>query len=269
MLCKCSRLPEIMSEKIQVNDKQELRKSIAETGTTAAAVAVPAATSSVIGETSEASAAGPAGGSTREKPAFVLPPLQAPSPGEGEACVVPGAPDCGSGTGAGGCPAADGRGDGEGDTPRFWAGSHTPKASSDVRPSSVDWCCCAILASRCEFTAAGLIAATVKPDPSGSVKASVGGEPAGSSAESIPAGVALSPTEPGDDDLSSTSMPPLGSVLLPSLPNAWCGRDWSGLTACGMVLVVALRSLVRRPSSLFCRGIVIWTQRLVPSRCEW
>ena len=106
MLCKCSWLPEIMSEKIQVNDKQELRKSIAETGTTAAAVAVPAATSSVIGETSEASAAGPAGGSTREKPAFVLPPLQAPSPGEGEACVVPGAPDCGSGTGAGGCPAA-------------------------------------------------------------------------------------------------------------------------------------------------------------------
>ena len=128
----------------------------------------------------------------------------------------PGAPDCGSGTGAGGCPAAVSRGDG--DTPRFWAGSRTPKASSDVRPSSVDWCCCAILASRCEFTAAGLIAATVKPNPFGSSEASVGGELAGSSAESISAGVAPSPTESGDDDFSSTSMSPLGSLLLASSP---------------------------------------------------
>ena len=38
---------------------------------------------------------------------------------EGEACVVPGAPDCGSGTGAGGCPAAASSGDGGGDAPRF------------------------------------------------------------------------------------------------------------------------------------------------------
>ena len=81
-----------------------------------------------------------------------------------------------------------------------------------------------MLASRREFTAAGLIAATVKPDPFGSVKASVGGELAGSLAEGIPAGIAPSPTEPGGDDLSSTSMPPLGSVLLPSLPNVvWKG----------------------------------------------
>ena len=87
---------------------------------------------------------------------------------------------------------------------------------------------CVLLASRCEFTAVGLIAATVKSIPFGSGKASVGGELAGSLAESIPAGIAPSPTEPGGDDLSSTSMPPLGSVLPPSLPNvvSW-GLEWS------------------------------------------
>ena len=79
--------------------------------------------------------------------------------------------------------------------------------------------CCVLLASRCEFTAVGLIAATAKPNPSGSDEASVGGELAGSLAEGISAGVAPSPAEPGDDDLSSTSMPPLGSVLPPGLPN--------------------------------------------------
>ena len=75
------------------------------------------------------------------------------------------------------------------------------------------------LASRRKITAVGLLAATAKPNPFGSSEASVGGELAGSSAESISAGVAPSPTEPGDDDLSSASMPPLGSVLPPSLPN--------------------------------------------------
>ena len=224
MLCKCSRLPEIMSERIQVNDKQELRKSIAETGTTAVAVVASAAAVSAIGEVSEASAAGPTGGSTGENPAFVLPPLQAPSPGEGEACVVPGAPGCGSGTGAGGCPAAASRGGVEGDTPRFWAGSRAPKASSDVRPSSVDWCCCAILASRCEFTAAGLIAATVKPVPSGFGETSVGGELASSPAEGVPADVGLAPSQRSQaaNDSLSTSMPPLGSLTrLPSPNVVW------------------------------------------------
>ena len=81
-----------------------------------------------------------------------------------------------------------------------------------------------MLASRCEFTASGLIAATVKSNPFGSSKASAGGELAGSLAEGIPAGVAPSPAEPGDDDLSSASVSSLGSVLLPSLPNVvWVG----------------------------------------------
>ena len=79
--------------------------------------------------------------------------------------------------------------------------------------------CCVMLAPCGELTAGDLIAATVKPNPSGSNKTSIGGEPAGSPAEGVPAGVALSPTESGDDDFLSTSMPPLGSVLLPSLPN--------------------------------------------------
>ena len=85
-----------------------------------------------------------------------------------------------------------------------------------------------LLASRREFTAMELLAATDNPIPFGSGKASVGGELAGSLAESIPAGIAPSPTEPGGDDLSSTSMPPLGSVLPPSLPNVvWWGLKWS------------------------------------------
>ena len=77
-----------------------------------------------------------------------------------------------------------------------------------------------MLASCCEFTAAGLIAAAVKPIPSGFGETSVGGELAGSPAEGVPADVALFPTESGDDDPLSTSMPPLSSVLLASsLPN--------------------------------------------------
>jgi len=48
-----------------------------------------------------------------------------------------------------------------------------------------------------------------------------------------------------------------------------CGRDESGLTSKKSPVVEALCRLVRRPSPLVCRGVVIWTQRLVPSRCEW
>ena len=72
--------------------------------------------------------------------------------------------------------------------------------------------CCVLLASRREFTASGLIAATVKPTLSGSGEASAGGELAGSLAEGIPAGVALFSAEPGDDGLSSASVSSLGSV---------------------------------------------------------
>ena len=75
------------------------------------------------------------------------------------------------------------------------------------------------LASRRKITAVGLLAATVKPHPFGSVGASVGGELAGSLAEGIPAGVALSSAEPGDDGLSSASVSSLGSVLQPSASN--------------------------------------------------
>ena len=134
-------------------------------------------------------------------------------------------PDCSSGTGAGGCLAAASKGDG--DTPRFWTGSCTPKALSGVRPSSVDlYSCCVILAFCCEFTAEDLIAATVKPI--GPDATSIGGGPAGHPAEGVPTGVALSPTESGDGDSLSAPMSSLGAVSLKGLPNVvWKGSECS------------------------------------------
>ena len=76
-----------------------------------------------------------------------------------------------------------------------------------------------LLASRCEFTAAGLIAATVKPIPSGFVTTSVGRELANRLAEGEMAGVAPIPTESGGEDSLSASMPPLGSLTRLLSPN--------------------------------------------------
>ena len=173
---------------------------------------------------------GPIGGSTGDENSEPLPALQAPFPGEGDAFVelsgLPAAASgCGRCAGAGGCVAAASKGNGG--TPRFWAASCTPKALSGVRPSSVDlYSCCVILAFCCEFTAEDLIAATVKPI--GPNATSIGGGPAGHPAEGVPTGVALSPTESGDDDSLSTSMSSLGAVLLKRPPNVvWKGSECS------------------------------------------
>ena len=170
-------------------------------------------------------------------------------------------PDCSSRTGAGGCLAAASKGDS--DTPRFWTGSCTPKALSGVLPSSVDLhSCCAILASRCEFTAEGLVAATVRPNPFGPNATSIGGGPAGHPAEGVPTGVALSPTESGDGDSLSAPMPPLGALSLSSLPNVvWKGsecsaqemRSWGG------------PSVVSRDVSLPCIGVASGQQSCCPA----
>ena len=239
---------------------------MAETGTAAAASAAPAAAPSVIGEAREASGGVPIGGSTGDENSEPPPALQAPFPGEGEACVelsgLPAAASvCGRCAGAGGCVAAASKGNGG--TPRFWAASCTPKALSGVRPSSVDLhSCCAILASRCEFTAEGLVAATVRPNPFGPNATSIGGGPAGHPAEGVPTGVALSPIESGDDDSLSTSMSSLGAVLLKRPPNVvWKGsecsaqemRSWRG------------PSVVSRDVSLPCIGVASGQQSCCPA----
>ena len=168
-------------------------------------------------------------------------------------------PDCSSGTGAGGCLAAASKGDG--DTPRFWTGSCTPKALSGVLPSSVDLhSCCAILASRCEFTAADLIAATVKPI--GPDATSIGGGPAGHPAEGVPTGVALSPTESGDDDSLSTSMSSLGAVLLKRPPNVvWKGSELTDRLLCCW----SRQSVVSRDVSLPTIGVASGQQSWRPA----
>ena len=221
-----------MPKKALENDTQELRKSIAETGTAAAAVVAPAAASSVIGEAREASGGVPTGGSTGDENSEPLPALQAPFPGEGEACVelsgLPAAASgCGRCAGAGGCVAAASKGNGG--TSRFWAASCTPKALSGVRPSSVDlYSCCVLLASRCEFTADDLNAATVKSDP---FKTSIGGGPAGHPAEGVPTGVALSPTESGDGDSLSAPMSRANVVLGRGSPKKAAQRGVEGIRA--------------------------------------
>ena len=157
-------------------------------------------------------------------------------------------PDCSSGTGAGGCLAAASKGDG--DTPRFWTGSCTPKALSGVRPRSADLhSCCAILALCCEFPAEDLIAAAVKPI--GPDATSIGGGPAGHPAEGVPTGVALSPTESGDDDSLSTSMSSLGAVLLKRPPNVvWKGSELNDRQRCW-----SRQSVVSRDVSLPTIGV--------------
>ena len=168
---------------------------------------------------------------------------------------------CGRCAGAGGCVAAASKGNGG--TSRFWAASCTPKALSGVRPSSVDlYSCCVLLASRCEFTAEGLVAATVRPNPFGPNATSIGGGPAGHPAEGVPTGVALSPTESGDGDSLSAPMSSLGAVSLKGLPNVvWKGsecsaqemRSWRG------------PSVVSRDVSLPCIGVASGQQSCCPA----
>ena len=168
---------------------------------------------------------------------------------------------CGRCTGAGGCVAAASKGNGG--TPRFWADSCTPIALSGVRPSSVDLCsCCVLLASRCEFTAEGLVAATVRPNPFGPNATSIGGGPAGHPAEGVPTGVALSPTESGDGDSLSAPMSSLGAVSLKGLPNVvWKGSELTDRQLCCW----SRQSVVSRDVSLPTIGVASGQQSCCPA----